>query len=86
VLERISKKSFLADVRVLPGMITQYGSAVAPTGYLLCNGGEHLRTSYLDLFAVIGTTYGSSGIDTFRVPNLTSTAVGGFTIYHIIKT
>jgi hypothetical protein len=86
VLEKISKKSFLADVRVLPGMITQYGAAVAPTGYLLCNGGEHLRTSYSDLFTVIGTTYGSSGIDTFRVPNLTSTAVGGFTIYHIIKT
>jgi hypothetical protein len=86
VLERISKKSFLADVKVLPGMITQYGAAVAPTGYLLCNGGEHLRTTYSDLFAIIGTTYGSSGVLTFRVPNLTSTAVGGFTIYHIIKT
>jgi hypothetical protein len=86
VLERISKKSFLADVKVLPGMITQYGAAVAPTGYLLCNGGEHLRTAYPDLFAVIGTTYGSSGGVTFRVPNITSTAVGGFTVYHIIKT
>jgi hypothetical protein len=86
VLQRISKKSFLADVKVLPGMITQYGAAVAPTGYLLCNGGEHLRATYSDLFAVIGTTYGSSGGLTFRVPNLTSTATGGFTVYHIIKT
>lgn len=86
VLQRISKKSFLADVKVLPGMITQYGSAIAPNGYLLCNGGDHLRTSYPDLFAVIGTTYGSSGGTTFRVPNLTSTATGGFTVYHIIKT
>jgi hypothetical protein len=86
VLQRISKKSFLADVRVLPGMITQYGSAIAPNGYLLCNGGDHLRTTYADLFAVIGTTYGSSGGTTFRVPNLTSTATGGFTVYHIIKT
>jgi len=86
ILQRISKKSFLADVKVLPGMITQYGSAVAPTGYLLCNGSDHLRATYPDLFAVIGTTYGSSGGLTFRVPNLTSTATGGFTVYHIIKT
>jgi hypothetical protein len=86
VLQRISKKSFLSDVRVLPGMITQYGSAVAPTGYLLCNGADHVRTTYPDLFAVIGTSYGSSDISTFKVPNLTSTATGGFTVYHIIKT
>jgi hypothetical protein len=86
VLERISKKSFLSDVRVLPGMITQYGSAVAPAGYLLCDGSEHVRATYLDLFNVISTSYGSSGLLTFRVPNLTSTATGGFTVYHIIKT
>lgn len=86
VLERISKKSFLADVRVLPGMITQYGSSTAPAGYLPCNGGEYLQTAYPELFAIIGTNYGSSGGVTFRVPNITLTATGGFPVYHIIKT
>ena len=38
---------------------------------MLCNGGTISRTSYADLFAAIGTTYGAGdGSTTFNLPNL----------------
>ena len=46
-------------------------SASTPSGYLDCDGSAVSRTTYADLFAVIGTTYGSGdGSTTFNVPNL----------------
>jgi hypothetical protein len=89
VLERISKKSFLSDVypyRLLPGMITFYGSSTAPSGFLLCNGSAYPQASYPNLFAIIGTSYGASIPGTFRVPNLSINDAGGNPVYHIIKT
>ena len=42
-----------------------------PSGYLVCNGQPISRTTYADLYAVIGTKYGSGdGSSTFNVPNL----------------
>lgn len=42
----------------------------APTGYLLTNGAAVSRTTYANLFAVIGTTYGAgNGSTTFNVPD-----------------
>lgn len=42
-----------------------------PYGYLLCNGGAVNRTTYKELFDIIGTTYGSGdGSTTFDLPNL----------------
>ena len=42
-----------------------------PTGYLLCNGSKVSRTTYANLFAKIGTTYGKgNGSSTFNLPNL----------------
>lgn len=53
------------------GMISMYGAATAPTGYLLCDGTAVSRTTYAALFAVISTTYGTGdGSTTFNVPNL----------------
>ncbi|CAF1169152.1 unnamed protein product [Rotaria sp. Silwood1] len=38
--------------------------------WLFCNGSEVSRTTYHELFAVIGTTYGAgNGIDTFNLPD-----------------
>ena len=55
----------------LPGVIEAYPAVTAPEGYLLCNGRAVSRTTYADLFKVIGTTYGSGdGSTTFNVPNL----------------
>jgi microcystin-dependent protein len=53
------------------GMITAFGGASAPTGWLLCDGSAISRTTYASLFAVLSTNYGSGdGSTTFNVPNL----------------
>lgn len=40
-------------------------------GYIRCNGAEVSRTTYKELFDVIGTTYGDvQGTATFKLPNL----------------
>lgn len=42
-----------------------------PAGWLLCNGQAVSRSTYAELFALIGTTYGSgNGSTTFNVPDL----------------
>jgi microcystin-dependent protein len=52
------------------GMIP-YAGSTAPAGFLLCNGSAISRTTYADLFAIIGTTYGSGdGSTTFNIPDL----------------
>lgn len=53
-----------------PGVVKQYAGAVAPTGYLLCDGASYLREDYPGLFAVIGTTYGSADGTHFNVPDM----------------
>jgi len=54
-----------------PGMVTSWaGSQGVPSGWLLCNGNAVSRTTYADLFAVIGTNYGvGNGTTTFNLPN-----------------
>lgn len=55
------------------GVILPYGGSTAPTGWLFSNGGAISRTTYANLFAVIGTTYGAGdGSTTFNLPNLTN--------------
>lgn len=55
------------------GTILPYGGSTAPTGWLLCNGGAISRTTYADLFAIIGTNYGAGdGSTTFNLPNLSN--------------
>jgi microcystin-dependent protein len=53
-----------------PGMITPFGGTAAPTGWLLCNGTAVSRTTFADLFAVIGTSYGyGDGVSSFNLPD-----------------
>lgn len=55
----------------LPGEMVMYGGAVAPTGWLICNGAAVNRNTYAALFAVIGTAFGAGdGTATFNLPNL----------------
>lgn len=60
------------DVNVAPvGSIIPFGKSTAPTGYLNCDGSAVSRTTYADLFTVIGTTFGvGNGTTTFNVPDL----------------
>ena len=60
------------------GSITMYGAATAPTGWLLCDGSAVSRTTYADLFAIIGTTFGvGNGSTTFNLPDLRDRFVVG---------
>jgi len=58
-------------VLVDTGTIVPWPTNSVPSGYLDCNGAAVSRSTYADLFAVIGTTYGSGdGSTTFNVPNI----------------
>ena len=62
------------------GAYIQFAGSQAPSGFLVCNGGAISRTTYANLFAVIGTTYGSGdGSTTFNLPNLTDRFLQGDT-------
>ena len=52
------------------GGIVSYGASTAPSGWLECDGAAVSRTTFADLFSVIGTTWGAGdGSSTFNVPD-----------------
>lgn len=52
------------------GAIIPYGGATIPEGWLECDGSAVSRTTYADLFAVIGTKFGpGDGSTTFNLPS-----------------
>jgi microcystin-dependent protein len=54
------------------GSLLMWPTAVAPTGFLICNGSAVSRSTYANLFAIVGTTFGSgNGSTTFNLPNYT---------------
>jgi hypothetical protein len=54
-----------------PGAIIFFARNTAPTGWLKANGAVISRTTYADLFAAIGTTFGvGDGSTTFGIPDL----------------
>lgn len=55
------------------GLILMWAGAAAPTGWLICDGSAISRTTYEDLFAILGTTYGAGdGSTTFNLPDFRS--------------
>lgn len=72
--------SMISAIRQVPvGQIAPFGRSAAPTGWLKCNGGAVSRTAYADLFAEIGTSFGSgNGSTTFNVPDLRGEFVRGW--------
>ena len=53
------------------GTINAFGGSVAPDGWLMCQGQAVSRTTYADLFAVVGTAFGAGdGSTTFNIPDL----------------
>lgn len=64
-------KATIVSSATPPGVMMMYGASTAPTGWLLCNGAAVSRSTYADLYAIIGTTYGNgNGSTTFNVPDL----------------
>lgn len=64
---------------VLPtGTVVPFAGSAAPTGWLLCFGQTVSRTTYPDLFATIGTNYGSGdGSTTFTLPDMRGRVLAG---------
>jgi microcystin-dependent protein len=61
-----------------PGLIVESAAASPPDGWLLCDGQAVSRETYADLFAAIGTTWGSGdGSTTFNVPDLRDLFIQG---------
>ena len=54
----------------LSGMVQMFANATVPTGWLECNGASVSRSTYADLFAAIGTTYGSTNGSSFNLPDM----------------
>jgi hypothetical protein len=60
------------------GEVITFAGATAPSGYLMCDGSAVSRATYADLFAVIGTTYGTgNGTTTFNLPDLRGEFIRG---------
>ena len=69
---------FASAAGVPIGAILTYAAGTAPSGYILCDGSPVSRSTYADLFALIGTTYGSGdNVTTFNVPNLVDYFIRG---------
>lgn len=63
----------------LTGAVIPFAGSAAPTGFLLCQGQVVVRATYPALFAVIGTTYNTTGETAaqFRLPDLRGEFVRG---------
>jgi len=68
------------------GEIKLYAGNYLPGGWMLCQGQLLSIGSYLDLFSLIGTTYGGNGFNNFALPDLRGsvpvqpgTSVAGYT-------
>nr|BAR23584.1 phage tail fiber protein [uncultured Mediterranean phage uvMED] len=72
--------SFTALPQAVPtGSVHMMATTTAPSGYLKCNGAAVSRTTYADLFTIIGTTHGAGdGSSTFNVPDLRGEFVRGW--------
>ncbi|AMB86735.1 phage tail protein [Pseudomonas agarici] len=57
-------------MEVFLGTIQMFGFNFAPSGWALCGGQLLPLSQYQALFALMGTTYGGNGQQTFGLPNL----------------
>lgn len=61
------------------GMVSHCAGTTPPPGWLECNGAAVSRTTYADLFAYIGTTFGSgNNTTTFNLPDLRGEFIRGW--------
>lgn len=61
------------------GQVITYAASTPPAGYLECNGAAISRTTYANLFSVIGTTFGvGNGTTTFNIPDVRGYFVRGW--------
>ena len=69
------------------GSVTMYaGNTLAPEGWMFCHGQVLSRTKYAKLFAVLGTTYGSTAADNFKLPDYRNQFLRGTSEQRAINT
>lgn len=70
--------AMIAAGTVPTGAVLHFCSTTAPTGWIKANGALLSRTTYADLFAAIGTTFGAGdGVTTFAIPDIRGEFVRG---------
>jgi microcystin-dependent protein len=75
-LTRADVAKATSDISAAMGALIPIGSILpfvggqAPTGFALCNGQTLDRTQFADLFRLIGTKYGTTNSNNFKVPDL----------------
>ncbi len=70
--EAVTRAKLASDVAIVPvGSLIATARSTAPDGWLLCDGSVVSRTTYAELFAAIGVSYGAGdGSTTFNLPDL----------------
>ena len=67
---RISALEAAGSGGAIIGEVRMWAASTAPSKWLLCDGAAISRTTYDDLFALVGTTYGTGdGTTTFNLPD-----------------
>lgn len=61
---------------IVPGVLMPYAGSSEPSGWLFCYGQSLSTSTYADLFAAVGYTYGGSGAS-FNVPDLRGRTIAG---------
>jgi microcystin-dependent protein len=61
------------------GSMTMFAGSTSSIGWLVCDGSAVDRTTYADLYSVIGTTYGAgNGSTTFNLPDMRGKGAIGY--------
>jgi len=77
-VDMFDRFSFNQGVCRVIGEIIAFAGASSPDArWLSCDGASYLRTNYPDLFAIIGTTFGSADGSHFNVPDLRGRSPSG---------
>ncbi|MCP1625274.1 phage tail protein [Pseudomonas nitroreducens] len=58
------------DVDSYMGVVAPFAGSFAPRNWMICNGQQMSISQNQTLYALLGTTYGGDGVNTFWLPNL----------------
>lgn len=76
---RTVSPALLAEAAIPVGAILPYAGATAPSAdWKICDGASLSRSTYSELYAAIGTAYGSAGASWFNLPDLRAKVPVGY--------
>lgn len=79
VQEQLEPVKAAIVARLPAGFVAAWPGNTPPDGWLVCNGSAVSRTTYADLFAAIGTTFGAGdGSTTFKLPDYRGDFLRGY--------